>query len=233
MRHGQPRHNLPAPGTRLVGRDHDIAGVREALVQNDGRLVTLTGAGGCGKTRLALAAAAELTDDFEDGVWLVELAPLVDPLLVPAAIALPLGLRESPDLRLLETLAAYLGTRSVLLILDNCEHLIEASARLAEELLGRCPRLRILVTSREPLRIGGEVIWSVPPLSTPDEYRAYTLQELGEYPAVQLFVERVQASRRGFSLTPENAVAVGHVCARLAGRGHVQARVGRRETACA
>ncbi len=181
------------------------------------RLVTLTGAGGCGKTLVALAAATDLVDSFADGVWLVELAALADPLLIPAALATPFGIHESPGRRLVDTLTAYLRSRSVLLVLDNCEHLIDACARLAEELLERCPTLCVLATSRAPLHIAGELIWSVPPLAAPDPDRTLAPGELAEWAAVQLFVERVQASRRGFSLTPENARAVAQICARLDG----------------
>ncbi len=214
---GQQRHNLPAPRTQLVGREQDVASVRETLLHHDGRLVTLTGAGGCGKTRLAFAAALDLLNDFGDGVWLVELAALADPSLVAAATAAPFGVQNRPGRPLVDTLAAYLRSRSVLIILDNCEHLIEAAARLVGELLERCPTLWILATSRAPLRIAGEVIWLVPPLATPDPLRTYDPDELADYAAVRLFVDRVRASRRGFSLTPMNSAAVAQVCARLAG----------------
>src|SRR5437764_6275350 len=156
--------NLPAPRTRLIGRDGDLAAVRELVLQAEGRLVTLTGAGGSGKTSLALEVARGLADHFPDGLWLAELAALADPLLVPAAVATPFGVQEGPGRPLLDTLTAYLQPRPLLLILDNCEHLVDACARLAEHLLGCCPSLRILATSREPLHIGGEVARRVPSL---------------------------------------------------------------------
>jgi predicted ATPase/DNA-binding CsgD family transcriptional regulator len=214
---GHQRHNLPAQRTRLIGREHDLAAVCQAVLQTNGRLVTLTGAGGCGKTRLALAAAADLVEHFVDGAWLVELAPLADPSLVPAALATPFGIHERPGRRVVDLLIAYFQSRSVLLVLDNCEHLIDACAQVAEELLEHCPTLSLLATSRESLHIRGEVIWAVSPLATPVPHRIHSADELAVYGAVQLFVERVQASRRGFSLTPENWPAVALLCARVDG----------------
>src|SRR5581483_5440166 len=160
--------NLPAPRTRLIGRDQEHAAVSARVVEADGRLLTLTGAGGCGKTSLALEVARGLLDVFPDGVWLVELAALSGEALVLEAVAAALGVRESPERPLLDGLTAYLQPRAVLLVLDNCEHLIDACARLAEQLLDTCPDLRLLATSREPLRIPGEVTWRVPSLLTPD-----------------------------------------------------------------
>ncbi len=147
----------------FVGREKELAEVKR-LLENT-RLLTLTGSGGCGKTRLALAVASELVEGFEDGVWLVDLAPLADPSLVPQAVASTLGVREQPGRPLLETLSGYLSFKKVLLVLDNCEHLIEACAELAESLLRSCPELRVLATSREALGITGEVAWPVPSLS--------------------------------------------------------------------
>ena len=162
------RHNLPLHRTRLIGRERDVAAVRQAVLEREGHLVTLTGAGGCGKTRLALQAGRDLVETFEDGVWLVELAPLVDPLLVPQAVARALEVTEQPGRPILETLLAKLQSRQLLLVLDNCEHLVDACAQLADRLLTACPRLRLLATSREPLRISGEIAWPVAPLAVPD-----------------------------------------------------------------
>src|SRR3712207_4003409 len=149
--------NLPLELSSFVGREKELAEVKRLLEVN--RLLTLTGSGGCGKTRLALAAASEVVEGFEDGVWMVELASLADPSLVPQAVASSLDVREQPGRSLIETLSDYLGSKKVLLVLDNCEHLIEACAELAEALLRSCPELRVLATSREALGITGEVAW--------------------------------------------------------------------------
>ncbi len=210
-------HNLPAQRTRLIGREQEAATLRGLVLSAEGRLVTLTGAGGCGKTRLALHVAGELLDRFPDGVWLVELAGLSDPGLVPQAVAAVFELREEPGRSLSEALADWLEPRALLLVLDNCEHLVDASARLAEALLERCPRLRILATSREPLRIPGEVSWRVPSLRVPDVGRAASAEEVLRYAAARLFVERAQAAQPGFALTAQNAAAVAQICARLDG----------------
>src|SRR5581483_7089510 len=138
--------NLPAPRTRLIGRETDLAAVHELVLHADGRLVTLTGAGGSGKTSLALAVARGVLHAFPDGVWLVELAPLADPALVPQAVAAPLGVRDSPGRPLLDGLVSYLHPRSVLLVLDNCEHLVGACAELAERLLAACLVIRTPAT---------------------------------------------------------------------------------------
>src|SRR5687768_10179712 len=139
--------NLAANRTALIGRDTDVEALRDLVLHGDVRLVSLTGTGGSGKTSVALRVAGELVPAFADGVWLVELAPLADAALVPQAIASALGVREEPDRPLIDALAASLAPRALLLVLDNCEHLIDACARLAETLLGACPALRILATS--------------------------------------------------------------------------------------
>src|SRR4051794_4923455 len=159
------RHNLPMALTSFVGRERELAEVARLLGRI--RLLTLTGAGGSGKTRLALEAARARVGDCPDGVWLVELAGLADPALVPAATASALGLRLSSGRPGIEELSAHLKDRHALLILDNCEHLVAASAVLAEQLLAACPGLRVLATSREPLRVPGEVTWRVPSLALP------------------------------------------------------------------
>jgi hypothetical protein len=161
----RPPHNLPSALSSFVGRKKELAEVRRLL--EDTRLLTLTGAGGCGKTRLALAAAAELVATFADGVWLVDLAPLAEPSLVPQAVASTLGLREQPGRSLTKTLSDNLASKRVLLVLDNCEHLIEACAELAESLLRFCSGLRVLATGREALGIAGEFAWPVPRFLSP------------------------------------------------------------------
>jgi predicted ATPase len=146
-----PLHNLPAPQTRLIGREEDSAAVRGLVLQAPGRLVTLTGTGGCGKTQLALHVAAGLVDTFRDGVWLVELAPLQSPHLVPFAVAAVFQRSERAGETLLDTLVAYLRSREAMLVLNNCEHLIHACAELGARLLAGCPGVRLLATSRERL----------------------------------------------------------------------------------
>ena len=168
-------HNLPADRTRLIGREHEVEAIRQALLGSDGLLVTLTGAGGCGKTRLALRVAADVADGFVDGGWLVELAPLADPALVPEAVATALGVREQPAKPMLDTLVTSLKSRRLLLVLDNCEHLVDGCAHLADVGLGRCASIRLLVTSRQPLGIEGEMIWRVPPLAWSAPWRCSRL----------------------------------------------------------
>jgi predicted ATPase/DNA-binding CsgD family transcriptional regulator len=199
----------------FVGREKELAEVKRLLA--DTRLLTLTGSGGCGKTRLALAAATDLLEEFEEGVWLVELAPLADPSLVAQAVAATLGVREQPGRWPTQTLSNYLGLKKVLLVLDNCEHLVEACAELAEALLRFCPELRVLATSREALGIVGEVAWPIPSLSLPDLRRLPDIGSLPRYEATRLFVERAVAVKPDFVLTEQNASAVAQVCYRLDG----------------
>jgi hypothetical protein len=210
-------HNLPAAGSALVGRDKEVARLCELVLEPRVRLVTLTGVGGYGKTRLALAVASQLVGSFKDGVWLVALAPLADSLLMPSAVASALGVRERPDRLLLEALAAHLAGRQLLLVLDNCEHLVDACAELAAALLQGCPGLRILASSRQPLQIADELAWRVPPLGYPEKPADFPAQELEKYAAVQLFVERAVAVHAGFTLAPHAAPAVAAICARLEG----------------
>jgi non-specific serine/threonine protein kinase len=212
-----PRHNLPAERTSLIGRDQDVANIRQALLDSKGRLITLTGAGGAGKTRVALRVASGLVEHVRDGVWLVELASVVDAARVPAAVAAVLGIWERPVTPLVRTLVRSLWTSQALLVLDNCEHLADACAELVETLLHGCRALRILATSREPLRVMGEVVWRVPPLSVPDAERSQRLDDVLASPAVQLFADRARAARSDFSLTPANADTVAQICTMLAG----------------
>jgi predicted ATPase/DNA-binding NarL/FixJ family response regulator len=211
----RPRHNLPLELSSFVGRGKELAEVKQLL--GNTRLLTLTGPGGCGKTRLALAAASELVEGFEDGVWMVDLASLSDRALVPQTIASTLGVREQPGRLLTETLSEYLASKKVLLVLDNCEHLIDACAELAEEMLHSCPELRVLATSREALGITGEVAWLVPSLSLPDLRRLPDIESLLRYEAARLFVERTVAVKQSFALTERNAASVAQICYRLDG----------------
>ena len=216
----EPAHNLPAELDSFVGRERERAEVGRLLEST--RLLTLTGAGGAGKTRLALRVTAELLDRYTDGAWLAELATLAppargSPALVPQAVAGAVGVREQPGRALDETLIEALDSRRLLLVLDNCEHLTNACAALAARLLRACPQLRILTTSREPLGVPGEVAWPVPPLALPEEDGAAPLAVLAGAEAVRLFVERASAARPGFALTERNAAAVARICRRLDG----------------
>jgi non-specific serine/threonine protein kinase len=208
-----PRHNLPRQLTSFVGREAAIADVAGLL--DTSALVTLSGVGGTGKTRLALAVAERVLATYPDGVWLVELAPLADPALLPQAVATALGVREQPGEPLVATLTAYLAPRRSLLVLDNCEHLIDACAHLAEQLLTHCPELRILATSREALGVPGEVPYRVPSLTVADQTGDAASVAASE--AAQLFAARAQSVRPGFALTDVNAATVAQVCARLDG----------------
>jgi predicted ATPase/DNA-binding CsgD family transcriptional regulator len=211
----QPPHNLPLELSSFVGREKELAEVERLL--EHARLLTLTGSGGCGKTRLALAVARGSLEGFEDGVWLVELAPLADPFLVPQVVASTLGVSEEPGRSLTETLSDYLASKNALLVLDNCEHLVEACAELAEALLRFCPGLGVLATSREALGITGEVAWPVPSLSLPDVRRLPDIESMPRYESARLFVERAAAVKPTFALTDQNASAVAQVCYRLDG----------------
>lgn len=208
-------NNLPLQLTSFVGRERELGEVARLLLTT--RLLTLIGAGGSGKTRLGLEVASQLLKGFLGGVWLVELAALSDPELVPQATASALGVREAPGRALTEMLVDYLKPRHVLLVFDNCEHLVEATAKLAERLLRACPHLRILATSREPLRITGELIWLVPGLSLPDLRRLPPADKLLRYEAVQLFTERAKEAFPAFEVSEENAAALAQVCRRLDG----------------
>src|SRR5574341_134949 len=208
-------HNLPVQLTSFIGREKEILKVKRLLLGD--RFVTLTGPGGTGKTRLALHVAAELLELFPDGVWLVELAPLSDPMLVPQTVAATLGIRESSDRPILTFLTEYLRNKEMLLILDNCEHLLSACTQLVAMLMQACPNLCILATSREALDIPGEVPFRVPSLSIPDARRLPPLPALAQYEAMQLFIERAETIHPGFALTETNAPAVAQICQRLDG----------------
>jgi predicted ATPase/class 3 adenylate cyclase/DNA-binding CsgD family transcriptional regulator len=196
--------HLPAQLTSFVGRAGAMIKVRELVAGH--RLVSLTGAGGVGKTRLAVQVAAESAGQFRDGVWLVDLSPITDPDLVPVTVGRALGLQDQPGRSILETLTRFVGKRRMLVVLDNCEHLLDPSAALVNALLAACPGLTFLATSREPIRVPGEVDWRVPSLSLADE-------------AIELFIDRARRARPDFALTDdaEAAAAVGEICRRLDG----------------
>lgn len=195
-------HGLPLTLTRFIGRADQVTDVRKHLADN--RLVTLAGAGGVGKTRLAAQIAVQSAAEFGGGVWFVDLAPVSDPEVVPVAVLRAFGLPDQPGRAAIDTLARFVGDRDVLLVLDNCEHLIEACAALTGEILGACPQVTILATSREPIGIPGELTWRVPPLSLTDE-------------AIELFIDRARLARPEFSVSAADAAAVSDICGRLDG----------------
>ncbi len=208
--------NLPALQlTSFVGREREMGEIKTRLAA--ARLLTLLGPGGTGKTRLALQVGSDLLEQFPKGVWLVELAPLSDPGLVIQTVATVFNVREAAGRPLLDSLIDYLKPRELLLVLDNCEHLIESSANLAGALLRGCPQLWIMATSREPLGVPGEATYRVPPLSRPDPTKVTTAQQLGEFEAAQLFIERALLSNSQFAVTDRVAPAVARVVHRLDG----------------
>jgi predicted ATPase len=210
------RTNLPAQPTPLIGRASELAQVGALLHQPDARLLTLTGPGGIGKTRLGLQVAAELLDDFPDGVYFVDLAPIREPPLVISAIAQTLGIRERDGQPLLTQLKQFLGDKRMLLLLDNFEQVLDAAPLLAD-LLATASRLKLLTTSRESLHLRGEKEVAVPPLALPDRAQLPPLEELSQYAAVALFRERAFDARADFQLTNANAAVVAEICARLDG----------------
>ena len=210
-------HNLPRQLTTFVGRERELAEVKRLLTSTPARLVTLTGTGGCGKTRLALQAGQAMLADYAQGVWLIELAPVTDLALVPQAVATALGLREESGRAITATLIDYLRGRQTLLILDNCEHVIAASAQLVEALLHACPDLTILASSREQLGVSGETTFRVPSLSLPDARQTIEVEALSHYEAVQLFVDRARLALPDFAVTSDNAGAITQICQRLDG----------------
>ncbi len=193
---------LPMQLTSFVGRDAQLTQLRELLAQN--RVVTLTGAGGVGKTRLAIQAAAQMAPEFGDGVWYVDLAPITDPDLVPVTVARALGLPDQPGRSTMDSLLRFVRDRQMLVVLDNCEHLLDASAELIVAVLSAAARLTLLATSREAIGVAGEVSWRVPSLSLAGE-------------AIELFTDRARHARPDFAVSADNAAAVGEICARLDG----------------
>lgn len=208
-------HNLPQQLTSFVGRERELAEIKNLIRTT--RLLTLTGPGGTGKTRLSLQTAAGVLENFSDGVWFVELAPVSDPALVPQTLAAALGLREESGQSPLELLVEYLRSKQLLLILDNCEHLVDACAQLADRLLHASQQLTILASSREGLGIAGEYIYRVPSLSIAELRQAQTIDAVLKNDCVRLFVERASAVQSGFHISDKNAASIAQICMRLDG----------------
>jgi predicted ATPase len=209
------KHNLPYQLTSFIGREQEIAQLQELVPAH--RLVTLTGAGGAGKTRLAIEVARRLVDAFPDGIWLVELAALSDPRLVPQAVAQVLRVKEQSTRPITDTLGDYLAFKKLLLALDNAEHLLKGCAHLVDEIVRRSQGIAVLVTSRERLGITGELTYRVPSLTVPGRNEPLTPATVAPYEGVRLFVERAKLLRPDFALTTENASSVASICARLDG----------------
>jgi len=209
------QHNLPAQVTSFIGRQTELAEIK--LMLGTHRLVTLTGSGGAGKSRLSLQVGMDCLPAFPDGVWLAELAPITDPALIPQTLLAIFNLREDNRRAALEILIDHLRAKSVLLLLDNCEHLIEACAQLGQALLQACPRLHILASSREPLGIDGEAAYRVPSLKTPDPAQRPSLDVLEKVDSIRLFIERAATAKPGFALTKDNASFLAQICYRLDG----------------
>ena len=212
-----PSTNLPLSLSTFVGREQELVHLRRVFGTTSVRLLTLAGAGGSGKTRLAQELARGLNGRYADGVWLVELAALSATSHVPQAIASVLDVREQPERTFADALGDYLRGKRLLLILDNCEHLLDPCAKIASHLLCTCPHLHLLATSREPLGIEGEVVWRVPPLKLPNPRHMPPLDVLQQADAVRLFAERAAAALPGFAVDPHNAHDIAEICHRLDG----------------
>jgi len=208
-------HNLPAQLTSFIGREKEIDEIRKLVDAH--RIVTLTGSGGAGKSRLSLQVGRECLPRFSDGVWLAELAPVTDPTLIPQTLLSIFNLREDRHRSTLDVLTDYLRAKTLLLLLDNCEHLIEACAQIGESLLHACPKLRILASSREALGIDGEAAYRVPSLNTPDPAHLPALDQLEKVDSIRLFIERAATAKPGFTLTKDNASFLAQICFRLDG----------------
>src|SRR5271154_6306246 len=210
-----PKHNLPYQLTSFIGRQQEIAQLKGLVTAN--RLVTLTGAGGAGKSRLAMEVAGQLLDAFADGVWRVDPAALSDAKVLPQAVAAALTLNEQPARPVIETLGDYLASKRLLLVLDNAEHLLDACARLLDVVLARSPYATVIVTSRERLGMAGELTYRVPSLRVPGPGDNLAPDALLTYEGIRLFVDRARLLRPDFSVTSENATSLASICYRLDG----------------
>jgi predicted ATPase/DNA-binding SARP family transcriptional activator len=206
---------VPIPLTSFIGREKELKEV--AALFSRSRLITLTGSGGVGKTRLAIQVVAEVLDSFPDGVWFLDLAPLTDASLVPSTLANLLGLRESGEIAVTELLSDYFRTRTALVIFDNCEHLIEACAQLIFLLLTSCEYLSVVATSRETLRVSGEIPYRVPSLETPKPDNEISIDEISNMESVKLFVERAMVASPGYAINQQNGFTIAQICQRLGG----------------
>ena len=211
----EPSSNIPVPLTSFIGREQELKEIAGLLSAS--RLVTLTGPGGVGKTRLAIQTAHDLSKKYKNGVFWVSLVGLSDENLIPQEIAQTLNLRENPQEKIIETLKTYLKSKELLLVMDNCEHLIRACAQYTEQLLGACPKLRILATSIEALGLFNETIWQVPSLPLPENQREFSPKKLREFASIELFHERASNAKPGFALDEGNAASVTKICRQLDG----------------
>lgn len=207
--------NLPVSLTKFIGRKMEIIKIKKLF--SDIRLLTLTGSGGTGKTRFAIQLVSEMIDEFENGIWIIELSPITDPELIVKEISAILNIKEEPGTDSLQTLKLYLKEKKILLILDNCEHLLLKSAQIAENLLSSCPKLKIICTSREALNINGETLFRIPPLSIPENIENKSFEELSKYESVNLFLDRACSVNANFCLTKENIQTVVKLCKKLDG----------------
>ena len=208
-------NNLPTQLTSFVGRETELSDIRTLL--DRARLITLTGSGGCGKTRLALHTAADVLADFRDGAWVAEMAQLSEGELVPVAVASALGVHCDPSRPPVDTVMAHLADKDALVVLDNCEHLVGACAVFVEQVLRSCPSVSMLVTSREPLGVPGEITWRIPSLTLPDERKPAQIGAVSSSEAMQLFADRAERALPGFAITTDNESAVAEICRRLDG----------------
>jgi len=212
---GGRQHNLPVALTSFVGRDTELSAIKQRLSET--RLLTLTGVGGAGKTRTALRVAADVLDDYSDGVWFIDLSGLHEPSLIPQALAAVFGVRDSTEQELIPALLHFLEDRLLLIVLDNCEHVLAEAGDLARQLLLQCPDMRILTTSRELLGIEGEALWPLSLLSVPDEGADMSVSDVGAAEAVQLFATRGRDANPSFMLTDENSQTIADICRQLDG----------------
>lgn len=208
-------NNLPVQLTNFIGREKEIEEVKKSLAET--HLLTLAGPGGTGKTRLCLQAAAEVIDDFANGVWFVDLAPLKDEKLLLQTVAHVIGVKEIPKTELLNTITDFLKEKEILILLDNCEHIIDSCSLLAETLISNCPELKIMATSREALRCRGETMYYVTSLELPDLNSDTTFEKLTQYESVRFFIEKAVSLKQGFQVTNSNAPYVAEICHKLDG----------------